>query len=210
MRRVKRFLIDLINKYLFSLTSLKNIVPLVKKYTLNLIKNNTMSNSKTLVLNNEQIQAKLDRMVHEIHELCYNETEIIICGIAPGNGIEISNRIANKLKIISDIVPVLSSIKINKQDPLSSDIILDIEDQQYEGKTIIIIDDVSNSGKTLMYAVKHFMEKKIKSIHPLVLVDRNHSRYPVKTRFVGLTISTTLQDHIHVEMNDSEEAVYLV
>ena len=170
----------------------------------------TMSNSKTLVLNNEQIQAKLDRMVHEIHELCYSETEIIICGVAPGNGIEISNRIAKKLKEISNITPILSSIKINKEDPLSSEIILDIEDKQYEGKTIIIIDDVSNSGKTLMYAVKHFMEKHIKSILPLVLVDRDHSRYPVRTRFVGLTISTTLQDHIRVEMNDTEEAVYLV
>ena len=175
-----------------------------------MIKNNTMSNSKTLVLNNEQIQAKLDRMVHEIHELCYNETEIVICGVSPGNGIEISNRIANKLKEISNITPILSSIKINKEDPLKSEITLDIEDNQYEGKTIIIIDDVSNSGKTLMYAIKHFMEKHIKSILPLVLVDRDHSIYPVRPRFVGLTISTTLQDHIRVEMNNTEEAVYLV
>ena len=169
-----------------------------------------MSNSKTLVLDKEQIQAKLDRMVHEIHELCYSESEIIICGITPGNGIEISNRIANKLKDISNINPILSTIQINKEDPLSSKIVLDIEDNQYEGKTIIIIDDVSNSGKTLMYAVKHFMDKHIKSILPLVLVDRDHSRYPVRTRFVGLTISTTLQDHIRVEMNETEEAVYLV
>jgi len=169
-----------------------------------------MSNTKTLVLDRMQIQAKLDRMVHEIHELCYNETEIIICGVAPGNGIEISNRIATKLKEISNINPILTTIQINKEDPLSEEIKLGLDAKEYEGRTVVIIDDVSNSGKTLMYAVKHFMEKHVKSILPLVLVDRDHSRYPVKTRFVGLTVSTTLQDHIHVEMNDTEEAVYLV
>lgn len=169
-----------------------------------------MSNSKTLVLNKVQIEAKLDRMVHEIHELCYNENEIIICGVAPGNGTEISKRIANKLAGVSKITPILTTIEINKEDPLSSEIKLGLKANDYEGKTVVIIDDVSNSGKTLMYAVKHFMEKHIKSILPLVLVDRDHSRYPVKTRFVGLTISTTLQNHITVEMNESEEAVYLV
>ena len=169
-----------------------------------------MSNSKTLVLDKLQIQAKLDRMVHEIHELCYDETDIIICGVAPGNGIEISKRITSKLKEISEINPILTAIEINKQDPLSSGIKLGLDAKEYENKTVVIIDDVSNSGKTLMYAVRHFMEKHVKSILPLVLVDRDHSRYPVKTRFVGLTVSTTLQEHIRVEMNDNEEAVYLV
>ena len=79
----------------------------------------------------------------------------------------------------------------------------------YEQKTVVIIDDVSNSGKTLMYAAKYFLESPIRAIRPLVLVDRNHSRYPIKPSFVGMTVSTTLQDHIHVEMNDSDEAVYL-
>lgn len=169
-----------------------------------------MDSSKTLLLNKNQIQAKLNRMVHEIHELCYAEKEIIFCGIAPGNGNEIAKRIANQLQKCSDIKPILSTIKINKEDPLSSPIELDLSADDYEGKTIVIIDDVSNSGKTLMYAVKHFMDKHIKSILPLVLVDRDHSRYPVRTRFVGLTVSTTTHDHIHVEMNEQEEAVYLV
>lgn len=169
-----------------------------------------MDNSKTLLLNKSQIQAKLNRMVHEIHELCYEEKEIIFCGITPGNGNEIASRIASQLKECSNITPILTSIKMNKENPLSSAIELDLKADDYEGKTIVIIDDVSNSGKTLMYAVKHFMDKPIKSILPLVLVDRDHSRYPVKTRFVGLTVSTTTHDHIHVEMNDKEEAVYLV
>lgn len=169
-----------------------------------------MDNSKTLLLNKSQIQAKLNRMVHEIHELCYDEKEIIFCGIAPGNGNKIAKRIAEQLIANSNITPIISTIEINKEDPLSSPIQLDLDAAQYEGKTIVIIDDVSNSGKTLMYAVKHFMDKHIKSILPLVLVDRDHSRYPVKTRFVGLTVSTTTHDHIHVEMNDNEEAVYLV
>ena len=79
-----------------------------------------------------------------------------------------------------------------------------------ENKTVVIVDDVSNSGKTLMYAAKYFLESPIKAIRPLVLVDRNHSRYPIKPSFVGLTVSTTLKDHIQVEMNEKEEVVYLV
>ena len=166
--------------------------------------------SKTIVLNKEQIHAKINRMVHEIHELCYSEKEIIICGIIEGNGDKIANRIANQLEIISSLKITRSRIKIDKENPLSSKIECALRSEEYANKSIIIVDDVSNSGKTLMYAVKYFMESHVKAIRPLVLVDRNHSRYPVKPSFVGTTISTTIKDHIHVEMNDENEAVYLV
>ena len=165
---------------------------------------------RTLVLDKVQIEAKINRIVREIHEKCFSEKSIIICGIIEGNGEVISKRIAAQLEAISKIKVELATIFIDKENPLSSEVKLSIQPEAYEGKTIIIVDDVSNSGKTLMYAVKHFMQKPIKAILPLVLVDRSHNRYPVKTAFVGLTISTTLQDHIHVEMNESEEAVYLV
>ncbi len=168
-----------------------------------------MSN-RTILLDKDQIDAKINRIVHEIHELCFAEKEVIFCGIVPGNGSTIADRIADKLESISDIKIKRATIEINKENPLADKIKCGLKSEEYANKTVIIVDDVSNSGKTLMYAAKYFLESPIKAIRPLVLVDRNHSRYPIKPSFVGMTVSTTLQDHIHVEMNDQEEAVYLV
>lgn len=166
--------------------------------------------ARTIVLDKSQIKAKINRIVHQIHEQCYTQDEIIICGVLDGHGQTIADRITKELKSISDLKIISCTILINKEDPLADPIQLSIQPQDYANKTIIIVDDVSNSGKTLMYAAKHFMDEPIKAIHPIVLVDRNHSRYPVKPSFVGMTVSTTMQDHINVEITDTEEAVYLV
>lgn len=165
---------------------------------------------KTILLTKEQIEAKINRIVHEIHELCFSEEEIIICGITPGNGSTIAERIAKQLESISTLKIKRATIQINKKNPLEKKITCALRSEEYANKTVVIVDDVSNSGKTLMYAAKYFLESPIKAIRPLVLVDRNHSRYPIKPSFVGMTVSTTLQDHIHVEMNETEEVVYLV
>ena len=165
---------------------------------------------KTILLNKEQIQAKINRIVHQIHELCFSEEEVIICGVVPGNGSTLANRVANQLESISPIRINRTVIEINKESPLSQKIRCALKSEEYANKKIIIVDDVSNSGKTLMYAAKYFLESPIKAIRPLVLVDRNHSVYPIKPSFVGMTVSTTLQDHIHVEMNDKKEMVYLL
>jgi pyrimidine operon attenuation protein/uracil phosphoribosyltransferase len=167
-------------------------------------------NGKTILLTKEQIEAKINRIVHEIHELCFSEEEIIICGIIPGNGSTIAERIAKQLESISTLKIKRATIQINKTNPLESKIKCALRSEEYANKTVVIVDDVSNSGKTLMYAAKYFLESPIKAIRPLVLVDRNHSRYPIKPSFVGMTVSTTLKDHIHVEMNETEEVVYLV
>lgn len=165
---------------------------------------------KVVLLTRDQIKAKINRMVHEIHELCFLEKEIIFCGITPGNGSTISERIAKQLESISTIKIKRATIEINKTNPLKEKIKCGLRSEEYANKTVVIVDDVSNSGKTLMYAAKYFLESPIKAIRPLVLVDRNHSRYPIKPSFVGMTVSTTLKDHIHVEMNETEEVVYLV
>ncbi len=165
---------------------------------------------KTILLNKEQIQAKINRIVHQIHELCFKEKEVIICGVTPGNGSTLAQRVANQLESISSIRINITEIEINKENPLSHKIKCKLRSEEYANKTIIIVDDVSNSGKTLMYAAKYFLDSPIKAIRPLVLVDRNHSVYPIKPSFVGMTVSTTLQDHIHVEMNTEKEMVYLL
>ena len=80
----------------------------------------------------------------------------------------------------------------------------------YKDKTVLVIDDVSNSGKTLIYAIKHFLNQPIKTLKTLVLVDRSHNRYPVRVDFSGLTISTTLKEHIEVSLDSNDKGVYLM
>jgi pyrimidine operon attenuation protein/uracil phosphoribosyltransferase len=164
---------------------------------------------KTLILNGKQIDQKLERMVHQLHEVCFKEKEIIICGIE-GNGSVLANYIAEKLKEVSDIKPVLASIKIDKRNPIDHECTLSISDKEYKDKTVLVIDDVSNSGKTLMYGIKHFLNQPIKTLKTLVLVDRSHNRYPVRVDFSGLTISTTLKEHIEVSLEDGDKGVYLI
>jgi len=62
-----------------------------------------------------------------------------------------------------------------------------------------VIDDVAMSGKTLLYAMQPFLAFYPKKIQTLVLVERSHKAFPVKPDYVGLSIATTLQEHIYVE-----------
>ncbi len=76
---------------------------------------------------------------------------------------------------------------------------------------IIVVDDVSNSGKTLLYALKPFINSHPKKIQILVLVERTHTSFPVRPDYVGLSIATTIQEHIFVEVNGEEVAgAYLI
>ena len=76
-------------------------------------------------------------------------------------------------------------------------------------KVVILVDDVLNSGKTLIYGVKYLLDFPIKKMSTVVLVDRNHKRYPIGTHYVGLSLSTTLQNHISVEFKANKIAAYL-
>ena len=73
---------------------------------------------------------------------------------------------------------------------------------------VILIDDVLNSGRTLSYAVKELLSVDLKKLSTLVLVDRNHNSFPIKADYVGLSLSTTVHDHVNV-LFGSSEGVYL-
>ena len=84
-----------------------------------------------------------------------------------------------------------------------------MEEKEYVKKVVILVDDVLNSGKTLMYAAKHFLTTPLNKLSTLVLVDRNHNRYPIKADYVGLSLATTLQEYINVELKGANKGVYL-
>ena len=169
-----------------------------------------MSNSKTLILNNRQIQQRIDRIAYQIYENNYQEKEIIVAGISK-NGYTLAERISEKIREISPVKVKLAEIIINKKDPLSGKVKVNVTEKELNDKVVIVVDDVLESGRTMIYAIDPFLKSSVKRLTTVVLVDRAHHSYPIKADFVGISLATTMQEHISVELNGGKnDAVYLM
>jgi len=155
-----------------------------------------MATDKKYILSKEVVGKKLQRMAYEILENNIDEKEIILAGIRE-SGRVVTKVIQQMLAEISSIKTELITITLDKKEPTDVSLSRSID---LNGKVIILIDDVSNSGKTLLYALKPFIEFHPKKIQILVLVERTHTSFPVRPDYVGLSIATTLQEHIFVEV----------
>jgi len=163
---------------------------------------------KKKILNNLQIKKKIKRISLQIIESNNSEEEIIIGGIEK-NGFIISKKISDEIKNNSDIKVKLCKIIIDKKNPRKQ-ISTSLKLEDYQNKSIVLIDDVLNSGSTLIYAVKHFLDTDIKKIKTAVLVDRNHKKFPIKADFKGLSLSTSIQNHVEVVFDKGIIEVFLV
>ena len=151
---------------------------------------------KNYILNESVTEKKLRRMALEIIEKNPDEKLIILAGIR-GSGTIVARNIKNLLAEISDIKTEFITISLDKRKP--DEVKLD-NATDFNNKVVIVIDDVVNSGKTLLYALKPFLEQHPKKIQTLVLVERKHNSFPVCSDYVGLSVATTLQEHIYVEV----------
>ena len=168
-----------------------------------------MSPSKTLILNNAQIQQKINRLAFQVYEDNYLEKEIVFVGLAK-RGYQFAERLAERLEEISSIKVTLVKLTIDKENTLCEDKAeLSTDPSFLNDKVIILVDDVLNTGKALIYGVKYLLNFPIKRMSTTVLVDRNHKQYPIGTHYVGLALSTTLQNHISLEFNGDQMAAYL-
>jgi pyrimidine operon attenuation protein/uracil phosphoribosyltransferase len=157
---------------------------------------------KKYILSKSDAEIKLQRMAYEIVERNAEETEIILAGIKD-NGLIIANKLKFFLQpLFATTIPVLE-ISINKKMP---DVIAVSPEYDMNDKVVIIVDDVVNSGKTLLYALKPFLSFHPKKIQTLVLVERTHKMFPVTSDYVGLSLATTLQENIVVEVEVTEIA----
>ena len=148
-------------------------------------------------------------IAYEIYENNYDENYIVIAGIC-GNGYLLAKRIVEVLESISPLKVKLIEIVLDKKNPLAKEIEISMTDKELKNKVIILVDDVLNSGKTLIFGAKPFLSMPVKRLTTAILLDRGHNRYPIKADFVGLSLSTTLQEHITVEINKKgNEVVYL-
>jgi len=162
--------------------------------------NETMAMTKNYILDQAVAEKKLRRMSLEILENNAEEEELILVGIRESGSV-VARNIQRMIAENSKVKTVLISVSLDKRIP--GDVILD-SSIDFTGKVIILVDDVSNSGKTLLYALKPFLAFHPKKIQALVLVERSHNSFPVRPDYIGLSIATTLQDHIYVEVKDEQ------
>ncbi|BAV94398.1 phosphoribosyltransferase family protein [Ichthyobacterium seriolicida] len=161
----------------------------------------------TVVLNHDDIKQKIRRMSFEIFEDNQKEKEISIIGINK-NGFVLGSEIVKNLRDISDIKICEYQLFINKKEPLkSAKISGDI--QSLRDKSIVIVDDVLDSGRTMMYSIKYFLDVSLKKIKTAVLVDRSHKKFPVQVDFKGLALSTSIQNHVSVIFTEEENKAVL-
>ena len=156
--------------------------------------------TRTAILDKESVKRKIKRMALEVAEQNTGEKEVILAGIV-GNGETVARSIAAELEKIGSFPTRVVTIQLNKRDinEVSLQPQIDVND-----KTVIIIDDVANTGKTLFYALKPFIASSPKTIQTLALVERSHKQFPIQTDYTGLSIATTLQEHIAVETAGEE------
>ena len=165
-----------------------------------------MADTRNYILSEQVAEKKLRRMALEIIEKNADEKEIILAGIKESGSI-VARNIQKHLGEISSVKTELITISLDKRQPKEVVLSRKID---FNDKVIIVIDDVANSGRTLLYALKPFLEFHPKKIQTLVLIERSHNSFPVHPDYIGLSIATTLQEHIYVEVTgDKVTGAYL-
>jgi len=160
------------------------------------------------ILSHQEIQHKIRRIAYQIFEANVDEKEIVIAGIE-GGGLQFAKKIQTVLRKITDADIVLCKVMMNKKNPLKSGVTTSIDQADYQDKSVVLVDDVLNSGTTLIYGVHHFLKTPLKQLKTAVLVNRNHKKYPVKADYKGISLSTSLQTHVHVAFKTKDDKVYL-
>lgn len=155
----------------------------------------TTTISRNEILSQADVKRRLRRMAIQVAEHNTDEKELIVAGVA-GNGMVVARQLMAELKAFLPIRFSLVEIHLDKLQPLEVSVEPALD---FSGKNVLIVDDVANSGRTLLYAVKPFLQFQLKKIQTLVLVERSHKVFPITSDYVGLSLSTTLQEHITVE-----------
>jgi pyrimidine operon attenuation protein/uracil phosphoribosyltransferase len=157
---------------------------------------------KKLLFDKLVAEKKLQRIALEIAEQVGDDPAgLLLLGVQK-NGVVIAEKLAALLKPLVKNV-LVETITLNKQHPDTVSISGDID---FTRKNILLVDDVSNSGRTLMYALKPLLDHFPKTIQTMVLVERMHKQFPVAPDYVGQSVATTKENHIQVEVENGEVA----
>lgn len=161
------------------------------------------------ILNHREIKQKIKRLAIQMLEHNYDEQEIILAGIN-NNGTAFAEILKRELEDITEIPVRLTRIRLNPADPVKQEVRLELEDEELIDRSVIIVDDVANTGRTIFYAFKPILSILPKKVEVAVLVDREHKSFPIKVDYLGLSLATTLKENIDVDISNPENfAVFL-
>lgn len=155
------------------------------------------------------MRQKIERIAHEIHEYNYQQPEIVLVGIAD-RGYLLAEMLHKLLTNIADFEVTLARLELDKDEPLKSSATLSIDEAQLDGKVVLLVDDVLNTGKALIYGAYHLLQRPLNMLKTVILVNRRHRKYPIRADYVGLTLATTMKEHIQVEFEGDNVQVFLV
>jgi len=167
-----------------------------------------MSAERIIILDHSQIEKKIWRISHEICERNYREKELILVGIK-GTGAIICDLISNRLAEISTMRISQLLMSLDKEKPGASPILLEPDEPNLRSRHVILIDDVLNSGKTMMHAACYLLSRNPASLSTVAMIDRLHRKFPVKADYVGITLSTSIQEHVIVNQVNGKFTAYL-
>lgn len=163
-----------------------------------------MKTTASLILSDDDIQIKIKRIALQILETCLTDESIVVVGIEK-NGAILAKLIAKQLEQLSTTKIIQGTVKLNKKNPLES-VEVNLKPSDYERKSLILVDDVLNTGSTLMFAAKYFLDVPLKQFKTAVLVDRNHKNYPIKADYKGISLSTSLNERVEVSFGSPAKA----
>ncbi|PKP24488.1 MAG: phosphoribosyltransferase [Bacteroidetes bacterium HGW-Bacteroidetes-2] len=159
------------------------------------------------ILDNIQIKHIINRIAYQIYESNPNESEIVLAGIKE-NGYTLAKKLKIQLEKIAPIKAILCEVVMDKKNPLNT-INTSISINNFKDCSIVLVDDVLSSGSTLIHAVKHFLQIPLKQLKTVVLIDRNHKKYPIKADFKGISLSTSLNENVAVIFEKNKDRAIL-
>lgn len=166
----------------------------------------TMSSKKILSI--EQTHQKIRRIAFEIYERNFDCEGVTLAGIV-GEGYEMAKQLQAQLTDIAQWNVQLMRIDLDKLHPHTRPVEFDIPKEQLAGQVVVVIDDVLNTGRTLAYSLSPFLAVSVKRVQVAVMVNRAHHSYPISADYVGYALSTTLNEHVAVQLTGDDAGVYL-
>ena len=155
------------------------------------------------ILNHRQIIQKIKRLSIQILEQNYNENGVILAGIN-NNGYHFASLLQHELNTLNRLETTLTRIRLNPANPINSPIEIDLPLSEIQNRVIIVVDDVANTGRTIFYAFQPLFDIVPKKVEVAVLVDRKHKSFPINVDYVGLSLATTMKEHINVQILEAE------
>lgn len=163
---------------------------------------------ETLILEGRKMDQRMIRMAYEIYEHNIGLKDIVLAGVSE-NGYLLAKKICKEFNKISPTETMVVKIDINKKEPLKDEIQIPLTDKELKNQTVVIVDDVLNSGRTIAFVIKSFLDVHIKKIEVAVMVNRTHKAFPIFPKYVGYKLATTINEHVNVKLQGKDKGIYL-